>query len=114
MGDSFSRLVYGNDNTNSALAQLAALPAATGGSVPIDITTLDGANPVLLTLMSAAANFSVSVDLVRLPRSLLNQGDQAVMVNYVLNTLKYDCVMNGVILDGDRVSVARFLQVPLI
>ena len=33
---------------------------------------------------------------------------------HLLNTLKYDCVMNGVILDGDRVSVARFLQVPLI
>lgn len=87
-GDGFSRLKLDPvTNEPTELARYIMRNLSTGQAVRVDLDALDGVNAWLLRNFSAAANVTVTVDIMRLPDRLWNESDRTRQLDYVFNIM---------------------------
>lgn len=82
-------------------------------TIPVDLRELAGVNVWLLQNFSAAANITVTVDVLRLPDSIRNSPDRVKQLDYVFNQLQgagYDCALPSTISSFDRSPIMKFIM----
>ena len=126
-GDGFARLNLDNFVLTEVMASVAAVrPSAAlvaggtaltralarqtpiNGTYPLPAASLDGANVWLLEYIAGMAGMSFSYEVVFVPDAIF-YANRTVQLDYVLNVLGYDCMLDSTVLRGEELAYARFL-----
>ena len=78
------------------------------GTYALPAASLDGANVWLLEYIASAAGMSFSYEVAFVPDSIF-YANRTVQLDYVLNVLGYDCMLDSTVLRGEELAYARFL-----
>ena len=91
-----------------ALTRAPTRQTPINGTYPLPAASLDGVNVWLLEYIAGMAGMSFSYEVVFVPDSIF-RANRTVQLDYVLNVLGYDCMLDSTVLRGEELAYARFL-----
>lgn len=107
-GDGFASLDVTSPSVLQALKTIASTPIG-GVYVHRNSSLLTGANIFLLNYIAAQTGMQFTVETVFLSDALFFGGNRTAQIQYLFQTLHYDCLVTGTEIRGDRSLIADFL-----